>query len=330
MTTTTTAVPVFRGLPVYPNGGAPDGLMTRAQLRAAGLRLRPGQRNRPRAWLYCMPRHHHAPLYEAGQATPRPALSERQLAALEAGRAKWWARHGCPDCGTVHTGWCQPAVEAMALRDRREAAQWAAEVLADPATVALDTETTGLEDGARVVEIAVLKPDGTAVLDTLVNPGIPVPAEAAAVHGITTEAVAGAPTFSAILPALTEAVHGKRVVIYNAAFDRRRIALELDRYYRTRLVRLDKDRGRIHPAARAWLAAAQSWECAMEEYAAWCMDVRWDDYRNCPDGYYWQPLNGGHRALDDCRAVLSRLRDMARDHIRTAPEDASGPGVQPM
>lgn len=63
-----------------------------------------------------------------------------------------------------------------------------------------DTETTGKDPYTdRIVEIAVVRiePDGMRIsLKSLVNPGVPIPAEATAVHGIRDEDVKGAPTFA--------------------------------------------------------------------------------------------------------------------------------------
>lgn len=57
----------------------------------------------------------------------------------------------------------------------------------------MDLETTGVDLGNdRIVEIAIVKlmPDGTRLTKTkLVNPQMPIPAEAAAIHGITDEKV---------------------------------------------------------------------------------------------------------------------------------------------
>lgn len=62
-----------------------------------------------------------------------------------------------------------------------------------------DLETTGTNIAAdRIVEISILKvfPNGNKESRTwLVNPGIPIPEEASAIHGITDEKVAGEPTF---------------------------------------------------------------------------------------------------------------------------------------
>lgn len=62
-----------------------------------------------------------------------------------------------------------------------------------------DLETTGTNIAAdRIVEISILKvfPNGNKESRTwLVNPGMPIPEEASAIHGITDEKVAGEPTF---------------------------------------------------------------------------------------------------------------------------------------
>ena len=62
-----------------------------------------------------------------------------------------------------------------------------------------DLETTGVNiTNDRIVEMAVLKilPDGSQEEKLwLINPEMKIPAEAAAVHGITDEKVADAPTF---------------------------------------------------------------------------------------------------------------------------------------
>ena len=204
--------------------------------------------------------------------------------------------------------------------DHDAASKWAQQVLDDPTCVVLDTETTGLHDSARIIEIAVLGVDGTVLLDSLVNPTVPIPAEASRIHGITDAMVATAPSFSDLLVPLTTALHGRKVVIYNRDFDKRRLAIELHHHYNARYVNPEKPsngRRRIHPAARAWLAA-QTWEdCAMQAYAEWCGDWTWD-YEARDDeplyrqgDYRWQRLPGaGHRAADDCRAVIEVLKEM--------------------
>ena len=72
----------------------------------------------------------------------------------------------------------------------------------------LDLETTGLSTVSdRIVELAIIRisPQGD-VMERVrrFNPGIPIPPEAAAVHGITDEDVAEEPAFSATARSLAE------------------------------------------------------------------------------------------------------------------------------
>lgn len=78
----------------------------------------------------------------------------------------------------------------------------------DRPLVFFDLEATGVspqED--RIVDIALVKrlPDGTETsFSSLVNPGIPIPREAAAVHHITDDMVRSAPSFKEIAPAVLD------------------------------------------------------------------------------------------------------------------------------
>ena len=60
--------------------------------------------------------------------------------------------------------------------------------------VVFDTETTGLDGGAEIVEIveiSCVNGRGEVLLDTLVRPAGPIPADATAIHRITYDDVLG-------------------------------------------------------------------------------------------------------------------------------------------
>jgi DNA polymerase-3 subunit epsilon len=86
-----------------------------------------------------------------------------------------------------------------------------------------DLETTGLDTRtARIVEIAIwrLNPDGSVTeWWSLINPGINIPSEATAKHGITNEHVAEKPRFEElahrVLPAFQDVDYGG----YNLKYD---------------------------------------------------------------------------------------------------------------
>ena len=87
--------------------------------------------------------------------------------------------------------------------------------------VFLDTETTGLDDSAQVVEIAIVDDTGAVLFESLVKPTVPVDPEAAAIHGIGPDSLATAPAWPEIAAQVREALEGKTVVIFNADFDTR-------------------------------------------------------------------------------------------------------------
>lgn len=89
--------------------------------------------------------------------------------------------------------------------------------------VVLDLETTGGTPAtAGITEVGAVKVRGGEVLgelQTLVDPGTPVPAFIATLTGITTSMVRGAPRIEQVLPSLLEFLRGTVLVAHNAAFD---------------------------------------------------------------------------------------------------------------
>jgi len=89
----------------------------------------------------------------------------------------------------------------------------------------LDLETTGLDTSRdRVVEIGmVLEDEDTGQkesLESLVNPGMPIPAEVTAIHGIKDADVKNQPSLAQVLPKIKLWVEGCDVLAgYNVSFD---------------------------------------------------------------------------------------------------------------
>lgn len=95
-----------------------------------------------------------------------------------------------------------------------------------------DLETTGTNIATdRIVELAILKvhPNGNKESKTwLVNPGVPIPEEAAAIHGITDEKVAGEPTFRELAREVYQMIQGCDLAGFNSnRFDIPLLAEEL-------------------------------------------------------------------------------------------------------
>lgn len=84
----------------------------------------------------------------------------------------------------------------------------------------IDIETTGLNVSTdRIVEISILKINPGRKeewMSTRINPEMPIPPKATAIHGITDNDVAGAPTFREIARTLTAFLEGCDLAGYNA------------------------------------------------------------------------------------------------------------------
>lgn len=107
--------------------------------------------------------------------------------------------------------------------------------------IVLDTETTGLdpESGDRIVEVGCVElinhvPSG-ATLHRYVNPERDMPEGAFAVHGLSSEFLAGYPVFAAFVDEFLDFLGDAVLVIHNAAFDMRFINAELRRLGRSEL-----------------------------------------------------------------------------------------------
>lgn len=85
----------------------------------------------------------------------------------------------------------------------------------------LDTETTGLNELAEIVEISIVDHNGITLLDTLVRPRRSIPPDAIRIHGIDNELVQTAPNWLDVWPQVEAILNGRTVGIYNVDFDLR-------------------------------------------------------------------------------------------------------------
>jgi len=163
-----------------------------------------------------------------------------------------------------------------------EMTRWAWRMLEPGTAVLLDTETADLE--GPVCEIAVVDvATGQVLLDTVVDPGMPIAGAAQDVHGIAEVELAGAPLWPEVAAALMEVTEGRVIVAYQAEYDRRVVRADCERY----------------GVDARHLGEDGNWECLMSRRLTWLGTDR------------RLPLGGPHRALGDCRAALGVLRTIA-------------------
>jgi DNA polymerase-3 subunit epsilon len=101
------------------------------------------------------------------------------------------------------------------------------------ALAVIDFETTGLDpEQDRVLEMGIALYDKGELVDRrawLINPTVPVPEEARAVHGITDEDLANAPRFEDLAEEILALLEKRIPVAYNAGFDQRFLRAEFER-----------------------------------------------------------------------------------------------------
>jgi DNA polymerase III subunit epsilon len=176
------------------------------------------------------------------------------------------------------------------ILSREDAIRWARSLLSGGEFVVLDSETTGLGNPIDFVEVGVLSSRGVPLFDSLIKPSCHIDPRAARVHGHTVESLAGERRFFEVYPDLLDVLWAKRVVVYNASYDRRV---------------WDAAVGRL--GARAALAGELApWECAMRAFAAYMGE------RSKRGGYKSQKLPGAeHTAIGDAQATLRLIERMA-------------------
>jgi DNA polymerase III epsilon subunit-like protein len=98
----------------------------------------------------------------------------------------------------------------------------------------IDTETTGLERDARIIEVAVARIrlpscEITERYGQLVNPMMPIPARVQTIHHINDQMVRGKETIQVILPRFLNFIGKSPIAAHNARYDRRILGSEMDR-----------------------------------------------------------------------------------------------------
>ncbi|OIK28848.1 3'-5' exonuclease [Streptomyces malaysiense] len=175
---------------------------------------------------------------------------------------------------------------------------------------AFDTETTGVDvETDRIVSAAVVVQDAPETLPRvsrwLVNPGVPVPAGATAVHGLTEEHLQRngrwpAPVMFEIAEQLAEhAARGRPLVVMNAPFDLTLLDRELRRHRASSLER--------------WFPSVP-----LRVLDPRVLDKHLDRYRKgrrtltdlC--AHYGVELEGAHDAAADALAALEVVRALGR------------------
>jgi len=200
-----------------------------------------------------------------------------------------------------------PPTDEQKTEMREMMAKWAKERLADPKTIIVDVETTGLltkDPKTEVVSVSMINAQNQVIFASLINPNRPIPPEAQKVHGIDDRTVKDKPPFPVIGQLVSGLMEGKHIVCFNANFDVHLLVTLMQRY------KIEVPDFEV--------------SCAMEAYSAWV-----GDWSKTKGDYKWQRLpklayGRSHDALVDCQSTLLLLKKMAGDFSdEPNPDDIS-------
>lgn len=163
----------------------------------------------------------------------------------------------------------------------------------------LDTETTGIDSKAEIIEIAAVDQYGKELINTLIKPVEKIPAEATKIHGILDSDVAEAPTLDSVFSKIKSIYENYVVLIYNADFDNRLIEQSAKLY-------------NLEFRAKDYVSY-----CLMKDFACF-----YGDFSSYHQSYTWQSLSsaanycgvnihGEHRAKFDCLTTLGVFNYMS-------------------
>ncbi|MGF1884413.1 exonuclease domain-containing protein [Vibrio splendidus] len=184
--------------------------------------------------------------------------------------------------------------------------------------IILDTETTGLDRFAEVIEVSLIcATSGNVLFNSLIDPVKPIPSDASAIHGITSQDVIGKPTFSEVKQTIESLLCScDSLLIYNDSFDLRLLSQSF-KYSGASSESVDS-------FSKFLSDLKQKSQCVMSWYAMFYGEL------TDTDSFKWQSLSNAcvqqgidnsdlkaHRATADCE-MTRRLIDVVNTKIEAS------------
>ena len=220
-------------------------------------------------------------------------------------------------CGCFPTGRHYAGI-AHLLRAvaRGVAEEFASDALWIELPVALvDVETTGRDASVdRVIEVGIAVARNGEIIaryNWLVNPGIPIPDEARAVHHISDDDVKDSPRFETIAHEVSAALTGCIPAAYNAAFDRAFLVNEFGRAQAHAPATAEAP-GALPAHAAPFLRREVDWIDPL----VWAREIQREEKSKAlaeVAARLGVALDNAHRASDDAEAALRVLLALAKD-----------------
>lgn len=118
----------------------------------------------------------------------------------------------------------------------------------------LDTETTGLDDKAQVIQLAIIDEDGDMIVNTLLDTYTLISPEAYKVHKIGARQIKDYPHFRHIASMVNNLLSGRYVGMYNAEFDMRMMRQSSDIGFKGAIPVCVMQKAKEHFGEEKWLS----------------------------------------------------------------------------
>lgn len=277
----------------------PDNLFCKTDLLKMGLV--PKDKNKPVAVVWNS--YQWIDLYDISQCRKKRKPSQKQLEALKKGREKTKKMTTCSRCGKnvyflnrMVDDVCKECFEVIKQQEKIEALIKQREEMMNEGIekfkswfyedfLILDTETTGLNFGDEIIELAIIDKKGNVLFDSFFKPKNMIPDDVIDVHGITNEMVINAPNWKEKWNEIKNLIENKKILIYNADFD---VIM-------------------INSTNNIWGIQDNysiNCNCVMETYRLYVgseRSVKLSEASGIPTS---------HRAVDDCLSVLKLINDV--------------------
>ncbi len=163
--------------------------------------------------------------YLLAEKCKKKKATEKQLKSLEKARKVSLNNRTCSRCGLIVMDKKELTKEKLCsdcnkiILNQREAIKKIKYIFSNKDKyVILDTETTGLKENDKVIELGIINLDGEILIDTRIKTDKDIDPGAYCVHGISKEDLESSPEFEKVINSVEEILKENTALIFNSAF----------------------------------------------------------------------------------------------------------------
>ena len=285
----------------------PSNLKSKTELKKLGLEPTTG------ADFQVWNSYNWIPIYDISKTTPilPPTIEEKLALSVTRKIARQDKKdRTCSNCFAI-VKYRASIIESLCpdCREEKELNEWLRDTSAQALVIfqnwfknkqeyiILDTETTGLDCDAEIVEIGICNMDGHVLFESLVKPLRSIPSEVTEIHGIDDAMVFNSPSWPKVWAKIQPLLHNKTILIYNSQFD-------------SGMIRNDCARHDLPIPDLTTECIMQTYAELQGSYSHYHKNHTWISLKDAIYGLDIQQI--AHRAVGDCIACAELIRRIAK------------------